>query len=144
MWAGLRKKEVNSVSSASLERPLGSSLLHLGHMTDSITMAHRYPQAASYTEVGIRPPPRPLIPRLCGFHFFIYLFKFPIAQTAQLRFSEPAQKTESLMSKTSLACNFPFLSFVLIKSKRRRIFLYNQKLFLSGKLYFNRTFLFSY
>lgn len=140
--AGLRKRK--PTQSVQLGKPSQLPLLNLCHMPDDpFSNIHRQPHAASYGEVGTQPPPHPLTPRLWGFHLFICLFKFPIAENAPLSFSKSVQKMESLLFKTSLACNFQFLPFVLIKSKPKRIFLYDRKLFLSGQPYFNRMFLFS-
>lgn len=133
--------KANSVSSAGQASQL--PLLNLCHMPDPFINVHRQPHTASYGEVGAQPPPHPLTPRLCRFHFFICLFNFPIAENAPLSFCKSVQKIESLLFKTSVACNFQFLPFVLIKSKPKRIFLYDRKLFLSGQPYFNRMFLFS-
>lgn len=90
------------------------TLLNLCHMLDLFINVHRQPRAASYGEVGTQPLPHPLTPRLRGFHFFICLFKFPIAENAPLSFSKSVQKMESLLFKTSLACNFQFPPFVLL------------------------------
>lgn len=77
--------EANSLSSAGQASQL--PLLNLCHMPDPFINVHRQPHAASYGEVGAQPPPHPLTPRLCGFHFFICLFNFPIAEKcpAELR-----------------------------------------------------------
>lgn len=133
--AGSQEKDTNSASWAS---PLSCPFLTPGSVPGSSITVHRSPQDASYGGGEDPTPCSPLAPSCCvDFTSPFMYFSFQWLSTPR-RGSVNQHRGQLLTFKTSLACNFPFLPFVLII---KRTFLHNQRLFLRGQPYFNRMFL---
>lgn len=132
-----QEKDTNS---ASCHSPLRCFFLYLCSMSDSSITVHEHPYAAAYRG-GDDPAP---CTSSCPSHHVDFTSSFMYLSFQWLKRPHRGlvsqYRGQSLTFKTRLAHNFPFLSFMLIL---KRIFLYNQKLFLRGQPHFNRMFLFS-